>query len=114
MGLSQLRAFIEVAGWRALLRLTLLHIKTHRAHPSAAHYYLFAIGIAADAAGQGIGSALITHVLSRCDEEQMPAYLENSNPRNLHFYRKHGFRVLREICPTRNGPTLWLMWREPR
>ena len=113
-GWAVLVKFVSIAGWRALCRLTLLGNKVERAHPVTPHYYLFAIGIEPDMAGQGVGSKLIEHMLARCDREGQSVYLENSNPRNLPFYRKHGFRVLREVRPTRTSPTLWLMWREPQ
>ncbi len=74
---------------------------------------LFAIGVTPQNKGKGIGSALIAHVLRKCDEEGMPAYLENSKPENLPFYEGHGFRVLKEIRFARSAPPLWLMWREP-
>lgn len=112
-GLLGLLKFVEVGGWRGLYRLALSGAKLERAHPKTPHYYLFAIGIAPEAEGQGVGSELIAHVLQRCDQERVPAYLENSNPRNLTFYRKHGFQVMREFRPTRHSPTMWLMWREP-
>jgi len=28
-------------------------------------------------------------------------------------WRRHGFRVTRELTVPGGGPTLWLMWREP-
>ncbi len=85
-----------------------------KSHPVARHYYLFAIGVRPEARRRGIGSALIRHVLSRCDSEQIPAYLENTNPRNIPFYLLHGFEVLQELTPTAGGPKLWTMLRQPR
>jgi hypothetical protein len=52
--------------------------------------------------------------LERCDAEGMPAYLENSNTRNLPFYLRHGFEVMSETRLPFDGPPLWFMWREPR
>jgi len=61
---------------------------------------------------KGSGSTLIHNIAKRCDEMNMPAYLENSNERNLSFYQRHGFRAIREV-QFDNGPTLWFMLREP-
>lgn len=41
------------------------------------------------------------------------AYLERSNEKNLPFYQSHGFRVVDALRLIMNGPTLWLMSREP-
>jgi GNAT superfamily N-acetyltransferase len=84
-----------------------------RARPRQAHWYLGTLGTDPDRQGQGVGSALLRVVLDRLDLEGIPAYLESSKERNLAFYARHGFQVTGEITTPR-GPTLWLMWREPR
>ena len=85
-----------------------------RARPRAPHWYLATLGTDPDRQGKGIGSALLQAVLTRIDEEASPAYLESSKERNLAFYARHGFEVTGEIHTPNGGPTLWLMWREPR
>jgi hypothetical protein len=40
-----------------------------------------------------LGSALLKTMLTRCDAERMPAYLETSYPENVPFYERRGFRV---------------------
>ncbi len=82
-------------------------------HPREPHYYLGVLGTDPDWQGRGIGSALISPVLERCDAEGIPAYLESSKERNVAFYVRHGFEVTREVQPVRDGPRLWLMWRSP-
>jgi ribosomal protein S18 acetylase RimI-like enzyme len=85
-----------------------------RARPRPAHWYLATLGTDPDRQGQGIGSALLQAVLRRVDEHGLPAYLESSKERNIAFYARHGFEVTGEIHTPGGGPTLWLMWREPR
>lgn len=85
-----------------------------RARPLEEHWYLATLGTEPDRQGQGIGSALLREVLSSLDAEGLPAYLESSKERNVPFYARHGFEVTGEIHTPRGGPTLWLMWREPR
>jgi len=82
--------------------------------PKEAHYYLFAIGVRAAQQGKGLGRALMTEPLARCDAEGMPAYLESSKDTNIPFYRSLGFEVVEELRLPMDGPTMWPMWRAPR
>ena len=59
-------------------------------------------------------SAALAPVLTRCDNEGVPAYLESTRERNVRFYEHHGFAVSRTIELPLNGPMLWAMWRDPQ
>jgi GNAT superfamily N-acetyltransferase len=85
-----------------------------RARPRQTHWYLGTLGTDPDRQGRGVGSALLAAVLDRLDADGVPAYLESSKERNLAFYARHGFEVTGQILTPNGGPTLWLMWREPR
>jgi GNAT superfamily N-acetyltransferase len=111
--LTNLLKMARTGGPSALYRMAVSGWKTEKSHPREPHYYLFMIGARPDCQGQGVGSALISHMLRRCDREQMPVYLENSKEANLDFYRGHGFQVQQEIRFAKSAPPLWLMWREP-
>ena len=111
--LSSAMKIQRLGGARGLYRMLRSGYQTEKHHPEAPHYYLFAIGVAPHNAGRGVGTALISGMLRRCDEEQMPAYLENSKADNLAFYEGHGFRVTGEIRFGRGAPPVWLMWRDP-
>jgi len=113
LGLGVLWDYLRCFGLGSILRFFRLMIGMEKHHPKDPHYYLFAIGVRPEAKGQGIGSELLKHVLNECDSHKVGAYLENSNPLNLPFYQRHGFEVRREITVGRNGPTLWLMYRDP-
>lgn len=78
------------------------------------HYYLFMIGVHADHQGKGLGSTILAKTLETVDAEGMPAYLENSNPRNMPLYERHGFKVVKEVKFEPDGPSLWPMWRDAR
>ena len=85
-----------------------------KVHPKEEHYYLEALGTQQDMQSKGVGSAVIRHMLDRCDAEGMPAYLESSNLRNVPFYARHGFEATGEIVVGKGAPTVTAMWREPR
>jgi ribosomal protein S18 acetylase RimI-like enzyme len=85
-----------------------------RYHPAKPHYYLQFIGARQSHQGQGVGSALLKQGTLRCDQEQMPAYLESSNILNVPLYQRHGFEVIHEGEIPGGGPTAWFMWREPQ
>jgi ribosomal protein S18 acetylase RimI-like enzyme len=104
----------RVCGARGFYRFARAGLATARFHPSEPHYYLFLLGALPECQGQGIGSALISHVLRKCDDDILPAYLENSKRENLAFYRGHGFEVVDEIRFANGAPPVWLMWRPPR
>jgi ribosomal protein S18 acetylase RimI-like enzyme len=83
-------------------------------HPHEPHWYLASLGTAVERQGKGVGSALMRPVLEHCDAEGLPCYLESSKERNVPFYRRHGFEVVKEVQLPGDGPTMWTMWREPQ
>ena len=82
-------------------------------HPTEPHWYLPLIGADPAHQGEGLGEALMTHALARCDRDHVPAYLESSNPRNSPFYERHGFERLGAI-QVGSSPTLVPMLRPAR
>jgi RimJ/RimL family protein N-acetyltransferase len=83
-------------------------------HPEEPHWYLMLIGSDLSVRGGGFGQALMRSRLDRCDAERVPAYLENSNPKNEAYYLRFGFEVIGEIKLPDGGPPTWPMWRDPR
>jgi ribosomal protein S18 acetylase RimI-like enzyme len=81
-------------------------------HPHGSFYFLQFVGVVSGKQGRGIGSALLSQMLERCDREGVPAYLDATSPRNKALYERHAFRVVGEFAPI-GGPTFWQMWREP-
>lgn len=66
-------------------------------HPEEPCWYLPMIGVDPAYQGQGIGAALMKHVLRIIDEQGATAYLESSNPRNISLYQRHGFEDMGQI-----------------
>ncbi|MDT7570013.1 MAG: hypothetical protein QOE05_187 [Actinomycetota bacterium] len=95
---------------RALSLLT----RVEKNHPTEPHWYLEAIGTVPEARGRGVGPTVLTPVLDLCDEARLPAYLESSNPRNLSFYARHGFRAIPLFDLPKGCPVITPMWRDPR
>jgi ribosomal protein S18 acetylase RimI-like enzyme len=97
--------------WRLPLVLGGFVWGIERFHPAEPlHWYLAVLGTEPVAQGRGVGSALLGPVLDRCDKDGVGAYLESSKERNIAFYARHGFRVVRELRLPR-GPRMWGMWR---
>jgi len=84
-----------------------------RHHPTERHWYLQMLGTEPDWQGKGVGSALLSPVLERCDRAGERVYLEASKEKNISFYARFGFAVTEELHIPK-GPVVWAMWREPR
>jgi len=82
-------------------------------HPREPHWHLAFIGADPASRGQGLGAALLSHVLEKIDADGVHCYLESSNPRNLSLYQRHGFELVREIR-VGGSPPAFPMVRVPR
>jgi len=82
-------------------------------HPEERHWYLPMIGVEPNFQGRGLGGALMRHATARFDEDEVLAYLESSNPRNISLYERHGFEAMGEI-QVGAGPLVTPMLRRPR
>lgn len=82
-------------------------------HPTQPHWYLPLIGVDPIQQGNGYGSLLLEVVISRCDRDKVPAYLESSNPRNIPLYERHGFEAIGRI-QSASSPVMVPMVRQPR
>jgi len=87
--------------------------KFERARPGQPHWYLTVLGTDPARQGRGVGGALMGPILERCDATGTAAYLESSNPHNVGYYQRFGFRVTGEIA-FKGGPTVPLMLRDPQ
>ena len=105
---------LRAVGPAAMARISRAHIFLEAKHPHEPHMYLEGLATDPPHQRQGIASALLRHVLDRCDVEGLPAYLTTQNPDNVPFYVRHGFTITGEIDIPAGGPHMWLMWRDPR
>jgi GNAT superfamily N-acetyltransferase len=105
--------FLKLYGWRFIPNLMVL-ADMEKHHPQAPHYYLEILGTDPVQQGRGLGTALMQPMLERADREGVGMYLESSKESNVPYYARFGFTVTSELKHRRNGPTMWLMWRDPQ
>ena len=81
--------------------------------PTEPHWFLPLIGVDPICRGKGHGSALLAHMLGRCDREQQLAYLDSTNAKNVPLYERHGFERL-GVIQAGSCPPVYPMLRKPR
>jgi ribosomal protein S18 acetylase RimI-like enzyme len=99
-------AFTKVwaADRQAFVTFTRLGTISERNHPSDAHWSLEALGIRPEAQRQGLGSRLVEPMLRRADDQGVECYLETSDPKNIAYYERFGFRVVTDEPLLLDGP----------
>ena len=105
--------FVRLCGFPRLGRGAAMGDAMEKNHPHEPHFYLAFIAVAPRFQGMGLGGALLDATIRKVDAEGMPAYLENSNPKNTRLYQRAGFVTRKSISP-KNAPPLLAMWREAR
>ena len=100
---------LGVPAWRRRRALGPLLAALGPPHPC---WHLNSIGVDPSTQRSGVGTALINHVLPRIDADALPAFLDTSQPANLGYYERFGFRVTAELSLP-NGAPLWGMTRPP-
>jgi ribosomal protein S18 acetylase RimI-like enzyme len=79
-------------GWRK----SVWHAEWGRHDPLAQHWHLGPIGVLPTHQGSGIGSMLMERFCKEIDACFAKAYLETEGDKNVRFYEKFGFKVVRE------------------
>jgi ribosomal protein S18 acetylase RimI-like enzyme len=103
--------FLRLCGFPRLLRGSAMADAMEKHHPHTPHFYLAFIAVAPRLQGMGLGGAMLEANLKRIDAAGMPAYLENSNPKNTRLYERAGFKTQKSIAPP-GAPPLLAMWRD--
>jgi len=101
-------------GLQRLPRLLALLDTLRRNHPEEPHWYLQFLGVEAGHQGKGHGGRMLAVICAKADADGLPAWLENSNPKNTPLYMRYGFAPVREVRPRPDAPPLLLMWRTAR
>jgi ribosomal protein S18 acetylase RimI-like enzyme len=108
--LKLLALFLRLCGFGRMRRGGALSDAMERTHPQEPHFYLYFLAVDPALQGMGLGSRILDATLKRIDEMGLPAYLENSNPRNTPLYKRAGFLARKNIAPE-GAPPLIPMWR---
>lgn len=77
-------------------RKSVWHTEWARHEPKRQHWHLGPIGVLPSHQGQGIGSMLMERFCREVDACKAEAYLETDVVKNVRFYEKFGFKVVRE------------------
>jgi ribosomal protein S18 acetylase RimI-like enzyme len=95
--------------WSSVARLEEIH--AHEVPGS--HWYLPFLGVEPEHQRRGLGGALLHAMIERAARERLACYLESFQPRNIEFYRRHGFGlVAHEIEPVSRLP-FWTFRLDP-
>ncbi|MEM9071692.1 MAG: GNAT family N-acetyltransferase [Myxococcota bacterium] len=113
---QQLRMLPAVAGIVGIGRLGRMARASEaiEAERPGEYWYLALIATRKEARGSGAGSAVMTPVLERCDEEAQKAVLETSHPPNLAWYGRFGFETGRRLDLGSSAPPVWSLVRAPK
>jgi ribosomal protein S18 acetylase RimI-like enzyme len=76
------------------------------------HWYLPILGVDPSHQGTGVGGALLRAVIARAAEDLLPCYLDTAQPKNVAFYRRHGFEVLTHGVEPISGLPYWTFRRD--
>ncbi|HEU4321939.1 MAG TPA: GNAT family N-acetyltransferase [Roseiflexaceae bacterium] len=86
------------------------HLHTRNVGPD--HWYLFYLAVDPPYQKRGLGAALIQPILDRAAQEGLACYLETTNPRNVPFYQRCGFKIIDDI-QLQGGVPCKTMRRDP-
>jgi GNAT superfamily N-acetyltransferase len=111
-GLFDIPTVIGAAAFERLISV-MDHIEPYHREVPARHWYLLIVGVDRPVQRRGLGGALLQPMLEQADADAMPCYLETFQPKNLPFYRRHGFHVLAEGVEPTSALRFWTLLRDP-
>lgn len=106
--------FALKAGQKVMKRLEIIGRETaDQFDLEVPHWHLGPLGVNPDDQGKGIGSLLISDMMSRADREGTPIVLETQGVANVRFYEHHGFMIKSCIHLSEVNLDSWSMIRIP-
>jgi predicted N-acetyltransferase YhbS len=82
-------------------------------HPAERHWLLDQLAVEPGAQGRGIGTAMVRLAVARAAADGVPLLLETGVARNVAFYERFGFTVMRDADAPGGGPHIWFMRWDP-
>lgn len=87
--------------------------KIHKELMPGPHYYVWGLGVDPLYQGRGIGTALLQPGLATARAKSLPVYLETHDPKNIRFYEKLGFEMIREDSVPQHNLPFWCFRLQP-
>lgn len=98
----------------SLLRTTIIKDAIMADSQDRGYWYVGFLAVDPDYQGQGVGCLLLQLVLDKADRDDLPIYLETSNPKNVPWYERFGFVVVYKEKAGLVGPTVFYLRREAK
>ncbi len=76
--------------------------------PAGRYVYLHYLAVDAGHRGHGDGGRLVDEGLARATADDVPVLVETTNPSNVPFYERHGFRLAAQV-PLGDGPVVRIL-----
>jgi ribosomal protein S18 acetylase RimI-like enzyme len=90
-----------------------LTLKIHEEIMPGPHWYLWALAVDPDQQSRGFGTILLQPGLNAAASQRLPCYLETHDERNIPFYKKNGFELVRTEQIPGFDLRFWCLVREP-
>jgi ribosomal protein S18 acetylase RimI-like enzyme len=81
--------------------------RLHELHAPPTHYYLSLLSVSPNCQGNGLAGKLMRSQLKLFASENIPAYLETSNPANVPIYQHLGFTMKEDFVVPESGIHIW-------
>ncbi len=78
------------------------------------HYYLWGLAVDPDQQRNGVGKMLLNPLLDKADSENRPVYLETHDEKNVRYYQRKGFALVKTDLIAGQDLRIWCMVREPK
>ncbi len=104
-------------GWKNLSRITACEEYASKVHGEimpGPHWYLWGLAVDPDYQGQGIGTRLMEPGLAKADQQGLPTYLETHDDKNIPFYQRRGFELVRSESVPGVNLSFWCFVHQPK